>query len=68
MKYLLFLTLGLTIGGLSGMLGIGGGVLLLPALIWLFDLKQAQAAGITLAVLAVPVTLPGVPGSTTRTS
>lgn len=59
MKYVLFLALGLTVGGISGLLGIGGGVLLLPALIWLFDLKQAQAAGVTLAVLSVPVTLPG---------
>jgi hypothetical protein len=60
MKILLLVTLGLTIGVLSGTLGIGGGVLLLPALMWLFDLKQGQAAGITLAVLSVPVTLPGV--------
>ncbi len=56
----LLLVLGLMIGTLSGMLGIGGGVLLLPALVLLCDLKQSQAAGITLAVLAVPVTLPGV--------
>jgi uncharacterized membrane protein YfcA len=60
MKIVLLVSLGLAIGGLSGMLGIGGGVLLLPALVWLFDLKQPQAAGITLAVLAVPVTMPSV--------
>jgi hypothetical protein len=59
MQLLLFLALGLIIGGISGMLGIGGGVLLLPALIWLFGLEPRQAAGVTLAVLAVPVTLPG---------
>jgi uncharacterized membrane protein YfcA len=54
------LALGLAIGAASGLIGIGGGVLLVPALVWFFDLKQSQAAGITLAVLAVPVTLPAV--------
>ena len=60
MKILPCFALGLVIGSLSGTLGIGGGVLLLPALVWLFGLKQPEAAGVTLAVLAVPVTLPGV--------
>jgi uncharacterized membrane protein YfcA len=58
--FVLFLALGLAVGVVSGMIGIGGGVLLIPALVWFFDLKQSQAAGITLAVLAVPVTLPAV--------
>ena len=60
MKVVLLLGLGLTIGGLSGLLGIGGGVLLLPSLVWFFGMKHSEAAGITLAVLAVPVALPSV--------
>jgi uncharacterized membrane protein YfcA len=60
MKYLAYLLLGLTIGGMSGMFGIGGGVLMVPALIWIFHHEQRQAQGITLAVLALPVVLPGV--------
>jgi uncharacterized membrane protein YfcA len=61
MQLFLFLALlGLGIGMLSGVLGIGGGVLLLPTLTELFHLKHRQAAGMTLAVLCVPVTLPGV--------
>lgn len=59
MKWLECLALGLAIGGVSGLLGIGGGVLLVPALMYLFGVEQAKAAGITLAVLAVPVVLPG---------
>jgi uncharacterized membrane protein YfcA len=58
--FLLYLALGGAVGCVSGMLGIGGGVLLMPALVWLFDFDQRVAAGITLAILAVPVTLPGV--------
>lgn len=60
MKYLAYLLVGLTIGGLSGMLGIGGGVLMVPVLVWFFHHEQRQAQGITLAVLALPVVLPGV--------
>jgi uncharacterized membrane protein YfcA len=60
LHFVYFLALGLAVGAVSGMIGIGGGVLLIPALVWFFDLKQSQAAGITLAVLAVPVTLPAV--------
>jgi uncharacterized membrane protein YfcA len=57
---LLFLMIGLSIGGVSGTLGIGGGVLLVPALTLLLGFEQRQAAGTTLAVLAVPVALPAV--------
>jgi uncharacterized membrane protein YfcA len=60
MTILLYLLTGLGIGVVSGLLGIGGGVLLLPILVWFFGIKQANAAGITLAVLAVPVVLPAV--------
>src|SRR5262245_5360448 len=61
MKHILiYLVLGVTIGGMSGALGIGGGVILVPALIWLLDFDQKAAAGTTLAVLAVPVLVPSV--------
>src|SRR5438094_9377817 len=58
MDILLFLGIGLVVGVLSGTLGIGGGVLMLPALIWLCGLPPSRAAGTTLAVLVVPVVLP----------
>ncbi|MCI0458801.1 MAG: TSUP family transporter [Gemmataceae bacterium] len=60
MSILLYLVIGLGIGLVSGALGIGGGVLLLPALMWLGRLDQRSAAGTTLAVLVVPVVLPAV--------
>jgi uncharacterized membrane protein YfcA len=58
MQILLYLGIGLTVGSVSGALGIGGGVLLLPALIWLCGFEPRMAAGTTLAVLVVPVVLP----------
>lgn len=60
MTFLLYVLTGLGVGVVSGLLGIGGGVVLVPILMWVFRLEQRQAAGITLAVLAVPVVLPAV--------
>jgi uncharacterized membrane protein YfcA len=60
MRIILFLAIGLVIGAASGALGIGGGVLLVPALVWLCGMEYQQAAGTTLAVLVVPVVLPAV--------
>src|SRR5216684_6513447 len=58
MQILLFLAIGLTIGTVSGALEIGGGVLLVPLLIWLCRYEFRQAAGTTLAVLVPPIGLP----------
>jgi uncharacterized membrane protein YfcA len=53
-----YLGIGLVVGVVSGTLGIGGGVLMLPALWWICNLPPSRAAGTTLAVLVVPVVLP----------
>ncbi|TMQ33044.1 MAG: sulfite exporter TauE/SafE family protein [Planctomycetota bacterium] len=58
MQVLLLLIIGLSIGAISGALGIGGGVLLIPALIWLCRYDFPKAAGTTLAVLVPPIGLP----------
>jgi hypothetical protein len=52
---LAYLALGLTIGLISGALGIGGGVLIVPALVWLFRFDYLRATGTSLAVLVLPV-------------
>jgi uncharacterized membrane protein YfcA len=51
----LYLLLGLVAGVLSGLIGIGGGVIIVPALIFLFGLSQHQAQGTTLAMLVPPI-------------
>lgn len=60
MNVLYFVALGLGIGTLSGILGIGGGILLVPGLMWLGIDDQRRAAAISLAVLTPPIVLPAV--------
>jgi uncharacterized membrane protein YfcA len=48
---------GLAIGAVSGLLGIGGGILMIPGLMLLFGLSQPEAQGTSLAVLAMPILL-----------
>lgn len=50
-----FLFLGLLAGILSGLLGIGGGILIVPALVFIVGLTQHQAQGTTLALMVPPI-------------
>jgi uncharacterized membrane protein YfcA len=47
----LFIFIGLVAGLLSGVFGIGGGVVIVPALIYLAGFTQHRATGTSLAVL-----------------
>jgi uncharacterized membrane protein YfcA len=57
MQWLGLILLGLLVGGLSGMLGVGGGIVLVPALILAFGFSQTEAQGTSLAVLVPPIGL-----------
>lgn len=57
---LLLLAIGLATGFTSGLFGVGGGLLLIPALIYLVGYTQHEATGISLAVLLPPVGLGAV--------
>lgn len=52
---LLYLLLGTVAGTFSGLIGIGGGVIIVPALVFVFGLSQHQAQGTTLALLVPPI-------------
>jgi hypothetical protein len=54
------LAAGAVAGVLSGLFGIGGGIVLVPLLALLLGLGQQDAQGVTLAVLLLPVGLPAV--------
>lgn len=54
---ILYLLLGLFAGIISGLIGIGGGIIIVPALVYLFGLTQHQAQGTTLALLVPPIGL-----------
>jgi uncharacterized membrane protein YfcA len=51
----LLIGIGLVAGVLSGVFGIGGGVIIVPALIYLAGFTQHLATGTSLAVLLPPV-------------
>jgi hypothetical protein len=57
MNIILYILLGLLTGVFSGMFGLGGGVVIIPALVFLFGLSQHQAQGTTLALLVPPIGL-----------
>lgn len=57
MNNVLLLIIGLVAGVLSGLLGIGGGIIIVPALIFLFGFSQHAAQGTTLAMLLPPIGL-----------
>ena len=54
---ILYILLGLAAGVLSGLVGIGGGILIIPALVYFFDFTQHQAQGTTLALMVPPIGL-----------
>ena len=54
---LIVLLLGLGVGVLVGLLGIGGGVVLVPALVYLLHMDQHMAQGTSLFILLPPIGL-----------
>lgn len=55
MSYLFLFLFGTAVGVMSGLLGIGGGVALVPGLMLLFGFSQQEAQGTSLAVLVPPI-------------
>ncbi|HEY7402751.1 MAG TPA: sulfite exporter TauE/SafE family protein [Candidatus Angelobacter sp.] len=51
----LYLLLGLLVGVLSGIVGIGGGILIVPALVYFFHMSQHKAQGTSLGALLAPI-------------
>ncbi len=51
------LLIGLAAGMLSGLVGVGGGIIMVPALIFFLHYTQHQAQGTSLAVLTLPVVI-----------
>ena len=52
-----YILLGVLTGLCSGFLGLGGGFILIPALVYIFGLTQHQAQGTSLAIMVPPITL-----------
>jgi hypothetical protein len=54
---LLYLAVGLAAGIFSGLFGVGGGIIMVPAIVFLFGLSQHAAQGTTLALMVFPIGL-----------
>lgn len=57
MNAVLYLLLGLVAGTFSGLIGIGGAIIIIPALVLFFGLSQHLAQGTTLALMVPPIGL-----------
>lgn len=52
-----YLLAGLGVGIFAGFLGIGGGILFIPIMVYAYGLTQHQAQGTALAVMVPPITV-----------
>ena len=57
---LLIVVIGIAAGLLSGLIGVGGGIIIVPALVLLIGFTQKEAQGTSLGVLLLPVGILGV--------
>lgn len=54
---IIVILIGLFAGTMSGLIGIGGGIILVPALVYFLSYNQHQAQGTSLGVLVFPVVM-----------
>jgi uncharacterized protein len=52
---MVLLIIGFAAGILSGLVGVGGGIIVIPALIYFLGFSQQQAQGTSLAFLLLPI-------------
>ena len=57
---IILLLVGLAAGILGGLVGIGGGIIIVPALIYFLGFSQFKAQGTSLALIMFPVGILGV--------
>lgn len=59
-ELLVLLGIGLLAGFLSGLIGIGGGIVIVPVLVYFFSMNQKTAQGTTLFMFLLPIGILGV--------
>lgn len=59
-EVIILLGIGLLAGFLSGLIGIGGGIVIVPVLVYFFAMNQKTAQGTTLFMFLLPIGIMGV--------
>lgn len=54
-EIIILICIGLAAGAFSGMFGIGGGLVMVPAMVFFLAMSQHEAQGTSLGVLVIPV-------------
>ena len=57
---IILIVIGILAGILSGMVGVGGGIIIVPALVYLLGFSQHTAQGTSLALMLPPIGILGV--------
>src|SRR5258705_5818555 len=57
---IVLLVIGLAAGILGGLIGVGGGIIIVPSLIYFLGFSQKEASGTSLGILLLPVGILGV--------
>jgi uncharacterized membrane protein YfcA len=55
LSFLGFLAIGTVTGAVSGMFGIGGGIFVIPAMVYIYGFSQKMATGTSLGMLLPPI-------------
>jgi len=54
-EVIVLICIGLVAGTLSGMFGVGGGIIIVPALVFFLGMSQHQAQGTSLGLMLLPI-------------
>ena len=54
---IILIVIGLSAGIISGLMGVGGAIVIVPALVYFFGMTQHEAQGTSLAILLLPIGL-----------
>ncbi len=57
---IILIIIGIAAGMLGGMVGVGGGIIIVPALVFFLGFSQKMAQGTSLGILLLPVGILGV--------
>lgn len=56
-QFITLIVIGLIAGFVSGSMGVGGGIIIIPAMVFFMGVTQQEAQGTSIAVISVPVAL-----------